>query len=185
LFKRQHIPIYLVGIAPILGKDKQGEQVLETLLDFRIHPITPELATELDPLVRSTLWSLGKVDVQEKVKSITFELGLPAFAIAFRPAPDLAHASIEVPYARLDKGQILAKKHKDVAGWAITYSVRIPTPDAESLALMHHGYSKQHFLTFTPAAPDLIDAMEVPEGQRPPTSNRKGRGKEAAANDVH
>jgi hypothetical protein len=185
MFKRKNIGVYLDSIVPAIGKDKGGEETLETILGFRIHPFSPELAAELDPMVRSTLWSIGKVDVQEKVKAITFELKLPSFAILFAAAPDMSHATIEVPYARLDASQVSAKKHKDVAGWALTFKVRIPTPDAESLAKLHYGYTRQHFLTFVPAAPDLIDAMERPADQPPPRAKRERKPAAGAATDVH
>lgn len=189
MFKRKNIGAYLDSIVPAIGKDKSGDEILETVLGFRIHPFSPELAAELDPLVRRTLWSIERVDVQDKVKSISFELKMPGFAIHWNAAPDMTHNGLEIPYARLDAGVVNAKKHKDVSGWAVTFKIRIPTPDADSLAAMHHGYTRQHFLTFVPAAPDLIDAMEAaPEGEQAAAPARKRRGKAAAAEastDVH
>lgn len=183
MFKRSNIPIYLDSLTPAIGKDKAGDQQNETILGFRIHPFSPELATELDPFVRNALWSIGKVDVQDKVKSIVFELLLPSFAMLWRPAPD-ATVGTEFPYCRLDKSQVNAKKHKDVAGWALTFKVRIPTPDANILAMLHHGYTRQHFITFSPADADLISAMEATEEEAPPASKKRG-GKSREATDVH
>lgn len=186
MFKKLNIPVHLDGVEPALGKDKDGEQITETVLAWRIHPFSPELAAELDAMVRNTLWSIGKVDVQEKIKSIQFELKVPAFAIALKAAPDMSHNSLEIPYARLDKNAVVAKKHKDVAGWALTFKTRIPTPDANSLAFLHAGYTRQHWLTFEPAEPDLISAMEgEPAPSSPPPRRRKASSEGKAAPDVH
>lgn len=185
MFKRKHIPIYLDGVAPAIGKDKDGEEQHETVLTLRIHPFSPELAGELDQFVRSTLWTMTKVDVQEKVRSIVFDLKLPSFAMVFQAAPD-ASVGWEFPYARLDKGQVTAKKHKDVAGWALTFKVRVPTPDANMLAMLHAGYTRQHFITFEPAEPDLIAAMEAQPEASTHAGKRGGRkSRSSEATDVH
>jgi hypothetical protein len=56
-------------------------------------------------------------------------------------------------------------------------------PDEHALALLHNGYRRQHFVTFEPAAPDLIDAME--ESPAPPPTGRKRAGGGKEATDVH
>lgn len=189
MFKKPNIPIYLDDVSPAMGKDKAGDERLDTLLTFRIHPLSPELASELDMAVRNTLWSVGKVEVSEKVKSIVFELKVPAFAMAFKAAPDSSRPSILLPYGRVEGSAITAKKHKDVGGWALTFKARVTTPDAQDLAKLHHGYTKQHFITFEAAAPDLIAAMEAEpdeseEDAAPPPRGRRG-GAAKGAPDVH
>ena len=42
MFKRKNIGMYLDSLEPAIGKDKDGEQTLETVLGFRIHPFAPE-----------------------------------------------------------------------------------------------------------------------------------------------
>lgn len=187
MFQRPNIPIYLDGVEPAIGNDQDGDEQLDTQLTFRIHPLHPDLAGELDALVRSTLWTIGKADVSDKVKAITFELKQPGFQILWRATPDSPRASLAIPYAKLEKGIVHAKKHKDVAGWALTFKVRMPTPDADSLAFLHHGYTRQHFLSFQPAAPDLLSVMERTEPEAPkrgPGRPRKERPEMGAA-DVH
>lgn len=188
MFKKPNIPIYLDNIVPSIGKDAEGDDRNDCQLTFRLQPFSPELAVELDAAVRNTLWTMGKVEVSEKVKAITFELKQPAFAMAFKMAPDASRNSIELPYAKLESGLVQAKKHKDVAGWALTFKVRIPTPDAGMLAKLHAGYTKQHFITFEPAEPDLIASMEAePEGEKtpPPRGGRRGGNGKGASTDVH
>jgi hypothetical protein len=160
VFRRPNIPVYLDGVEPAMGTDQEGGEQLDTQLHFRIHPLSPELAGELDALVRATLWTIGKNDPSEKVKAITFELKQPGFQIVWRATPDTTRPTLAMPYAQLEKGIVHAKKHKNVAGWALSFRLRIPSPDADTLAFLHHGYTRQHFLTFEAAAPDLLSAME-------------------------
>lgn len=183
MFKKANIGIYLDNIVPAIGKDKAGDERRDLDVSFRIHPFSPELATELDPVVRGMLWSIGKVEASEKVASVGFDLKLSAQRIMFRAAPDATRVNIDVPYARI-KG-ISARKHKGIAGWALTFHAVFPMPDEHALALLHNGYKRQHFLSFEATAPDLIDAMEqapeAPPARRPP--DKKSNGKEAS--DVH
>lgn len=190
MFQKQNIGIYLDDIQPELGKDKDGDERHDLALKWRIHPLTPELASELDPAVRSVLWSLNKVEISDKVKSVGFELKLPAQAVFIKAAPDASRAHITIPYARIVA--IEAKKHKSIQGWALTFRATFPMPDEHALALLHHGYKRQHFVTFEPAAPDLIDAMEEqPEGGKAHPAviadkkkKNAGAGTEGAS-DVH
>jgi hypothetical protein len=188
VFKKSNIGIYLDDITPAIGKDKEGDERRDLDLSFRIHPFSPELATELDAVVRSTLWTMGKVEISDKVKTVGFDLKLPAVAILFKAAPDATRVNIEVPYARV--GNIAARKHKGIQGWALTFHAVFPMPDEHALALLHNGYKRQHFITFEAAAPDLIDAMEEnPDNGKPLTrvftdkDKKGGKGKEAS--DVH
>ena len=160
MFTKPNIPIYLDGIEPAIGKDKDGDEQRDTILSFRIHPVSPELATDLDPFVRAALWTLGNVDPSEKTKAITFELHQPAFSLEFRAAPDTSRVAFAAAYAKLEKSTVHARKHRDVSGWALTFKVRLETPDAKGLATLYAGYTHQHFLTFAPAEPDLISSME-------------------------
>ena len=171
MFTKPNIPVYLDMIQPAVGKDKEGDERQDIELTFRIHPISPELAAELDKAVRNMLWKQGNVEASEKVKSVSFDLTVSPQAILFRAAPDASRAHIEIPYARCS--DFKARKHKDVAGWAMTFKAKAPTPGEHELALLHAGYTKQHFLTFEQAAPDLIDAME--EEPEAPAAARKGK----------
>jgi hypothetical protein len=187
MFKKQNIGIYLDDIQPEIGKDKDGDERRDLALKFRIHPLTPELASELDPAVRNVLWTLNKVEISDKVKSVGFELKLPAQAIMLKAAPDATRVQVEIPYSRIVA--VEAKKHKSIQGWALTFRATFPMPDEHALALLHNGYRRQHFVTFEPAAPDLIDAMEEnPDGKGKPLTRvfgekKNGKGKEAT--DVH
>lgn len=187
MFKKANIPVYLDGVSPAIGKDKDGDKRGEVELSFRVHPLTPELAEELDHIVRTSLWKTGSVEISDKVKSVGFDLTERPQSIRFRAAPDATRYNIDIPYAIVSA--FVAKKHKDVTGWALTFKALAPTPSDHELALLHHGYTKQHFLTFEQTEQDLIDAMEsddspkAPPQPRPKRSGQKPESETPA--DVH
>jgi hypothetical protein len=180
MFTTPNVPVYLDFIEPATGKNADGDELHMVIATFRIHPLTPELAGEIDKAVRAVLFDT-KGELLARIKSVGFDLTILPQQVEFRSAPDVARPWCTFPYAEISA--IKAAKHKDVSGFALTFKAKAETPDKDQLARLHKNYLKQTFLTVAAADRDLITEMQGAE-KAAETTRPKNRRLEEGASDV-
>lgn len=154
-FDTEHVPCYLDDLGHRVMKDKSGEEIKVVDLTFRIEPMTPILAAELDDAIKGTLFRRNDAEINPHLKSVVFSFQPKPQEIVFRPDPMIAKASLELGEAKLT--QFRARKPKDGNHWVFLFRATTAHLTGADLLYLQEALYKQHFLTFANAVAGLFD----------------------------
>jgi hypothetical protein len=168
MFQSEKVGVYLDDLGHRLVKSRKGEgEVAMVDLTFRIQPLTPELAGELEPSVKRTLFRLTDGEPVQHINAMGFKLGIPQQDLYFFTTPETK--KIKFHLQRCDISKIVrARADADMPGFVLIFRASYAHPGKDELAYFHDGLYKQHFVSFQQTDPTLgltDDAPEVDEDQ--------------------
>jgi hypothetical protein len=175
LFDDDRIGCYLDDIGHRVEKTKDGLEIKMVDLTLRVQPLTPELATSLDPDVHALLFNLGDGQPKPKIKAMEFRLpcGRQAMSVYLLPEgladPQIRFVDVEIdrPRARTEKG---------VDGYGFVFYASFGPVGAQDLEYICNWYTQQRFVTFQPQQLSLIE--NAPESTTP---RRRARAEASAS----
>lgn len=165
LFDAEKVGVFLDGISHRKVTTQDGEAPMVDL-DLRIEPLTPELASEIDPEVRRSLFELSTGEARSLVSSVSFsKLAIPQQNVHVYTTPDTETARIM--FDRCDVSRILARMVKGYDGFGLRFRLSFSHPTKDQHAyLAEHLYS-QFFITTEQTDPDLFETREPVHAPRP------------------
>jgi len=175
LFDSDHVGCYLDTIGHRVERTKEGIETKMIDLTLRVQPLTPELASALDPDVRALLFTLGQAEPKPKIQAVHFALTVPRQQIAIRALPEVEHGLV---LADCEIDGVRARTERGVDGYALVFYVSYGPASPAELEYVCDWLTQQRFLTFEPQAPAL-DFGAKPEPDEPPApappSRRRAR----------
>jgi hypothetical protein len=163
LFDDDRVGCYLDDIGHRVEKTKDGTEIKVVDLTLRVQPLTPALASSLDPDVHALLFNLSDGQPKPKIKAVEFALspGLQSLAVYLLPESSepqilFSEVAIDRPRARTEKG---------VDGYGFVFYASFGPVGADDLEYICNWYTQQRFITFHPQQLSLLDtkapAVEV------------------------
>lgn len=119
MFETDRLPLRVANIAHRqLEHDEKEIGLVE--ITFELNPLTAALAGELDDVVKRVLFTMRDVEVNPKVKGVTFELSLKAQQISVHSAPDVSKPTFVIDEAKI--GSFRAKRSKKSSAWTLEFT---------------------------------------------------------------
>lgn len=152
-----------VRVAEIRHRQMEHEdkEIQLTEITFEIHPLSPELAGELDDFVKRTLYTMKDAEVTSKLTGASFNLGIRPQEIAVRMAPDQGKASFVIEEAKI--GTFHARRSKKSSAWRLVFTATCAPSSEHQLSQIVDSYLKSRFLQFANATAGLFDEIEQEE----------------------
>lgn len=153
-FESEKVGIWLDNISHRKVQTQDGDAPMLDL-DFRIEPITPELAAEIDPEIRRALFELTSGEPRTAIGSLGFNLTIPQQNVQVFSTPDTERARLSLD--RCDVSRIVARRVKgqDCFGLRFRFSFSHPTKEQHAY-LSEHLYG-QFFVTLQQTDPTLFE----------------------------
>lgn len=166
MFDTEKIGLYLDDIRHRMVKAKGGEGELAMVdLSWRIQPLTPELAGDLDDRVKRTLFRLTDGEPVPHVGAIGFKLGIPQQDMTIFATPETKRPKFHL--SRCDVSKVIkARADADMPGFVLTFRTSYAHPSSDELAYFHEGLYKQHFATFVVTDPSLYSDEPAPDADQ-------------------
>lgn len=163
MFQTEKIGLYLDDIRhrKVSAKGGDGEMAMMDL-SFRVQPLSPELAGELDDRVRRTLFRLTDGEPVPHVGAIGFKLAVPQQDLAVFTTPETKRPKFHLSRCDISK-VIKARADADMPGFVLTFRVSYAHPTRDELQYFHEGLYKQHFCSFIVTDPSLALEPSEPE----------------------
>lgn len=158
MFKRGLVPVRVANIVPEL-MEKDDAEISLVKISCELNPLSPELASEIHPFVRDTLFTMSGAEVNSLLNGCSFALAIPPQAIQFRSAPDQKRPAFAIDEAKV--GDFKARRSKKSSAWTWTFTVTCSPASPTQLSQIMEGYTRTRFLTFAPATPGLFDETPV------------------------
>lgn len=151
-FDHDKVGCYLDAIGHRVEKTKDGKEIKMVDLTLRVQPLTPELATSLDPDVRTLLFNMGDALPRQKLKAIHFALTVPKQQLTVGVLPEL---DARVVFADCEVGDVRARTEKGVDGYALIFYAAYGPASPSDLEYICDWLTQQRFVTFEEQQPAL------------------------------
>ena len=154
LFEAEKVGIFLDGIGHRKVKLKDGDAPMLDL-DVRIEPLTPELATEIDPEIKRALFELTSGEPRPLVSRVAFKLQIPQQNVHIYATPDTDRARLV--FDRCDVSRVVARRVKDIDCFGLTFRLSFSHPSKDQHAYLAEHLYQQFFATTEQTDPDLFE----------------------------
>lgn len=172
LFDVDQVGLYLDTYSP--RKVTTGETEVKLLdLTLRLQPLTPELATALDPDLRALIFTLTAGEPKPKLRSLGWALPVPKQHIDVYLLPEMEP---QMHLVDCEVRGLRVRREKGIDGFALVFDLSVgPLGERENEQILE-WYTQQRFVTFVDAQPVLaFDGAEPPSEALPPPAPRRGR----------
>lgn len=159
-FDDDKIGCFLDDIGHRVEKTKDGKEIKMVDLTLRVQPLTPELASSLDPDVRALLFTMNEATPKPKIKSLEFKLPLDRQMVTVFVLPeDGMHP--QITFTDVEIGGIRARTEKGVDGFGLVFYASFGPVGARDLEYVCDWHTQQRFLTFKEQQPALDFAAKT------------------------
>jgi hypothetical protein len=157
---------------------KDDKEIGLVEITMEINPLPPALAQELDPYMRSTLFTMSDAAVTAKLQGAEFDLSFPNQDVLLFMAPDQGAESFQLRDAEI--GTFKARRSKLSTAWRLRFTVTCMPLSEHQLAQIVDSYLKTRYCTFAGAQPDLLAS-----GDEAPSRPRRAARAAGAAASTH
>lgn len=179
LFNVGKVGLFLDDYKATTEKRASRGEVKVLCMTLRAQPMHHQLATAIDPLVRSALFKLGgNGDPLVHMKAAEFHFPFDRQNITVYTTPDTTEPTILFDQVRVMS--VRARTEKGCDGYALVVKAQFEHSDAQ-LAFIDHYKGKQFFVTTEEAEPMLDDVVgdeDVEDDDDQPALAMEGEGKD-------
>lgn len=154
LFDDDKVGLYLDDIGHRVEKTKDGKEHKMVDLTLRLQPLTPELATSLDPDVRALLFSLSDATPKPKIKSMEFRLTIPHQRLSVYLLPE-GNVDPSIVFMDVEISGVRARTEKGVDGYGLVFYASFGPVGKDELEYVVGWHTTQRFVSFTQQQPAL------------------------------
>lgn len=180
-FESEKVGIWLDNISHRKVQTQDGEAPMIDL-DFRIEPITPELAAEIDPEIRRALFELSSGEPRKAIGSLGFNLTIPQQNVQVFTTPDTERARLSLD--RCDVSRVVARRVKGQDCFGLRFRFSFSHPSKEQHAYLSEHLYGQFFVTLEQTDPTLFEErgpFRKPQKEEQPRLVETEEGEEPAA----
>jgi len=178
-FESEKVGIWLDNISHRKVQTQDGEAPMVDL-DFRIEPLTPELAAEIDPEIKRALFELTSGEARKAINSLGFNITIPQQNVQIFSTPDTERARLGLD--RCDVSRIVARRVKGQDCFGLRFRFSFSHPSKEQHAYLSEHLYGQFFVTLEQTDPTLFE--ERGPFRKPAREEEQPRLVEAADDDA-
>lgn len=170
LFDIDKVGVYLDGIGHRVERENDAE-IKMVDLTLRVQPLTPELASALDPDVRALLFSMHTSDPKPKIKTLEFNLIVDRQLARVFLLPE--ETTAQIAFSDLEISSVRARREKGVDGFGLVFYASFGPVGKDELEYICNWHTQQRFVTFDAQDPSLDFAKPTTPDARPPGRQRR------------
>lgn len=170
-FTHDRLGMFIDDIGHRKIKTKDGETRMLDIL-FRIEPLTPELAGEIDPELKRIIYTMGSGEPKRMIQAIGVKVDIPQQNLAIYTTPDTATARIM--FDRCDISKTVIRSIKDLDAFGFKFRASFGNPTREQLEYVDANLYSQVFVSSEQTDPDLFSDYSRPA----PAPRLKKRGEQ-------
>lgn len=153
-FTSEKVGLWLDNISHRKVQTQDGEAPMLDL-DFRIEPLTPEIASEIDPEIKRALFEMTSGEPRKTIGAIGFNLAIPQQNVQIFATPDTERARLALD--RCDVSKIVARRVKAIDCFGLRFRFSFSHPSKEQHAYLAEHLYGQFFVTVEQTDPSLFE----------------------------
>jgi len=153
MFDSPHIPLKVTGVDHAL-EIRDEKEIPLVVLSLELHPLSAELAAELSPFMKGTLFTKADAAVSPQLTAATFAICDRPQTLVFRMAKDQEAESWRADDVTI--GPCKVSRNKTTPHWKLRFTATFEPMGADHLAQIVDSYTKFRYVTFGDATPNLV-----------------------------
>jgi hypothetical protein len=185
MFDRAHVPLKVTAVNHA-RLERDEKEIPLVVVSLELSPLSPELAAELSPFMKGTLFTKADAAVNPQLTGATFNICDREQTLVFRMAADQEAESFRADNVTI--GPCKVSRGKKNPHWTMSFTATFEPMGEHHLAQIVDSYTKFRYVTFGDATPNLLtetqradreaaagEAEEDDEAQEPARQTRRRR----------